>query len=243
MDIKNNTSLLLTLGHNSSACLVKNGELFCGYEEERLTKKKSDSSFPKKAIVKCLKNTVDLDEILISWWNDNFSILDMNFTSKHFDRKAIFELKAKYNCEVKYLSKELTHHDAHAYSVLAFFENESDFNVDGQHIIVCDGFGNKREVLSVYKVEKKKPVLLNKVVGYKKSLGLMYQYATSYCGMKMNQDEYKFLGYESKILDVCDKFVIKQLDETAKKTVKALINMPNDETVCEKVVQAFHVCH
>ena len=42
--------LLLSLGHNASAVLIRNGHIVAGYEEERLSKIKSDSSFPRMAI-------------------------------------------------------------------------------------------------------------------------------------------------------------------------------------------------
>ena len=43
-------SLVLTLGHNSSAALVQDGHVLAAYEEERLSEIKSDSAFPYKAI-------------------------------------------------------------------------------------------------------------------------------------------------------------------------------------------------
>jgi predicted NodU family carbamoyl transferase len=44
------TALALTLGHNSSAVLIQDGEIIAGYEQERFSAKKSDSAFPKDAI-------------------------------------------------------------------------------------------------------------------------------------------------------------------------------------------------
>ena len=40
-------NLLLTLGHNSSAVLMDDDKVVCGYENERLSKVKSDSAFSK----------------------------------------------------------------------------------------------------------------------------------------------------------------------------------------------------
>jgi carbamoyltransferase len=48
--------------HDSAACLLKNGEVFAAAQEERFTRKKHDSRFPKSAIDYCLseaKITVD----------------------------------------------------------------------------------------------------------------------------------------------------------------------------------------
>ena len=42
-------------GHNSGATIVKDGEVLASVLEERLTRKKNESGFPKKSIIACLK--------------------------------------------------------------------------------------------------------------------------------------------------------------------------------------------
>ena len=69
---------------------------------------------------------------------------------------------------------------------------------------MSDGFGNKEEVLSLYEMNGSKLEKILRIYGYEHSMGLMYQYATSFCGMKENEDEYKFLGYESHVGEVLD---------------------------------------
>jgi len=46
--------LVLSLGHNSSAILVEDGHIVAGYEEERLSGIKADSTFPQMAILQLL---------------------------------------------------------------------------------------------------------------------------------------------------------------------------------------------
>lgn len=216
-------NLLLTLGHNASAILVEDDKIICGYEEERLSKVKSDSSFPRLAIMQCLNNTYckKLDKIYISYWNDSFDIFNPGdkTVDKHYDRKFLETLCKHYSCTIQYLTKECTHHDAHAYGALNFFENhatDAEKNEDF-HVIVSDGFGNQEEVTTVYKREGDKLVQIDKVWNYFASVGLMYQYATSFCGMKENEDEYKFLGYESHIKEVLsDSDIAKLYDYSAK---------------------------
>src|SRR5690349_7783844 len=41
--------------HDSSACLLRDGELLVTLEEERLTRQKHTSAFPTKAVERCLK--------------------------------------------------------------------------------------------------------------------------------------------------------------------------------------------
>jgi carbamoyltransferase len=40
--------------HDAAACLVKDGEIIAAAQEERFTRKKHDSTFPKNAIAYCL---------------------------------------------------------------------------------------------------------------------------------------------------------------------------------------------
>ena len=173
--------LLLTLGHNSSAIVVQDKKVVVGYEEERLSKVKSDSSFPKMAIAECMKHvTANITDIYVSHWFNTEELED----NKYWQQKYI-EANFK-NAKIHTLNKDFTHHDAHAQSVWNFSGTEEGLTV------VADGFGNNAEVLSLY-VDG---VLDHRAYQYSKSLGLMYQYATSYLGLKENQDEYKLLGYE-----------------------------------------------
>ena len=42
--------------HDSAAALIKNGEIIAAAQEERFSRKKHDSCFPKNAIICCLKS-------------------------------------------------------------------------------------------------------------------------------------------------------------------------------------------
>jgi predicted NodU family carbamoyl transferase len=225
-------NLLLTLGHNSSAVLMDDDKVVCGYENERLSKVKSDSAFPSLAIMECLNNKkffVDkLDYIYISYWNDAFDIFeDASYVDKHIDKKFLSTLCKHYGCKIKYLSEDFTHHDAHAYAALNFFENHATEDEKKQdfHIIVSDGFGNKEETTTVYHVENGELKQIDKRRDYFTSVGLMYQYATSFCGMKENEDEYKFLGYESHIKEVLSTNQIYSLYDYADDFVKSFYDM------------------
>ena len=50
--------------HDSAAALLKNGEIVAAAQEERFSRKKNDSRFPKNAILYCLKSQgINLSEI------------------------------------------------------------------------------------------------------------------------------------------------------------------------------------
>ena len=54
----NNIKYILGLScfyHDSSAVIIKNSEIISAIQEERLTRKKFDNSFPINAINECLK--------------------------------------------------------------------------------------------------------------------------------------------------------------------------------------------
>ena len=185
-------SLVLTLGHNSSAILVEDGIILAGYEEERLSGIKSDSAFPIRAIMRLqelyqLPKTIN---ICVSHWFLDGRLPDRN---KYWDSDYLHTQFP--NAELLSLDrKNFTHHDAHMESAEVFAGD--DFPQD-HHVFVVDGFGTQGECISVYhKVSGCEPTLIHRVHGFHKSVGLLYQYATDYCGMKMHQDEWKMLGYE-----------------------------------------------
>lgn len=215
-------SIMITLGHNSSALFYNGNSKPIGYEEERLNGVKSFSGFPKLALKTILDHIGDqnVDIIFISHWFDSFDLLD--FPAKYFNHAYFNSFIKKFpGVIVSSLTRNFTHHDAHAYSSLAFAK-DNDGLKPGDHFIVADGFGNKQEVFSVYEyVDYEDSLqLTERVVGYKYSLGLMYQYATSFCGMKENQDEYKFLGYETEIdeifyndeIDIINTYIVQSIN-------------------------------
>ena len=52
-------ALAISLGHNSSAIAIRDGEILGGYEEERFTQVKSDSSFPIQSIKSISSKNLD----------------------------------------------------------------------------------------------------------------------------------------------------------------------------------------
>lgn len=223
-----NKSFLITLGHNSSVIFYDGENSPIGYEEERLSGKKSDSSYPIKSINKIIEivgeEYIKGSKVYISHWFDVFKTSE--FPNKYFNFGHFhYDFVAKYSLIVKSVNDKFTHHDAHAYSGLAFLKYSTDeyMNMDMHHLVI-DGFGNCGEVISLYKQKEGNLELIKRVTGYMNSLGLFYQYATSYCGMKENQDEYKFLGYESKIKYTLDKENIRLLDKLIEGNVNMFVN-------------------
>ncbi len=192
---------MMTLGHNSSVIFYDCETSPIGYEEERLSNKKSDSAYPILAFERVLSQ-LSYDQLInanifVSHWFDVFEL--SQFPEKYFNYKHFMDIVDRYKLNIQLVNESFTHHDAHAWSSLAFAENQNA-NINGLiHGLVIDGFGNNQEVVSIYELNSDGFQLTKRVYGYENSLGLLYQYATSYVGMKENQDEYKFLGYEVQI--------------------------------------------
>jgi predicted NodU family carbamoyl transferase len=190
-------SLAISVGHNSSAVLIQDGHIIAGYEEERFSGKKADSAFPFESILE-LKRRYPIPAdvaIYVSHWFPNGVLED---ETKYWSKKLILHMFPSATIESIY--KTFTHHDAHMESVRVFAEH--DFAED-YHVFVMDGFGTGGEIITVYECHRfQQPRIILKFKGYMYSLGLFYQYATAYCGMKMHNHEYKMLAYETHILEV-----------------------------------------
>lgn len=220
-------ALLLSLGHNSSA-VYTDGKKVIGYEQERIDRIKSSSASPIEAIkqIQRFQSIPKETPVFMTHWFDTFGTFKPNKYSA-----GIYDYVQAFGGKIYTHSPSFTHHDAHAYSALSFFKHYYKFRstelAENQDLffIVADGFGNFKEVLTVYKMNKQdinKLEVIHKAYGYEKSLGLMYQYATHFCGMKMNQDEYKFLGYESRLKDFFTTEQCNQIFIRSREKVKEL---------------------
>lgn len=227
--------LLITLGHNSSAIFVQNtsgGQKIIGYEQERFSRIKADSQFPIDAINE-IEYNVTYDKmkgciILISHWFNLHDDDDHMQLNKYLPENGYAKLMSYQPERIDQVNSKFTHHDAHCLSAHAFYkywlgEDETTEGHQPVHYLVVDGFGNNKEVLSIYLAPFKgaKPKLLSRIYGYDYSLGLMYQYATSFVGMDENKDEYKFLGYEAHIDEYFDEISIAKIHHHIDATVKA----------------------
>src|SRR5574344_1312014 len=115
--------LMITLGHNASAVLynLKTKQVI-GYEQERLTRIKGDSQFPVDALLEILKHgNICKDECIayVSHWFPVDGNAATTPNNKYFTVENELLLRSLAGCVV-FCSKEFTHHDAHAYSVMAF---------------------------------------------------------------------------------------------------------------------------
>lgn len=200
-------TLLLTLGHNSSAVMVRDNQVLWGYETERVTGVKSDSRFPKAVLEYAKHHRLEYrpDRVYVSHWSPAGDLNHMN--SKHWD-PAEFS-----GVPIRSLTIDTSHHDAHMAGAVCYAGPHFPYG-QSTYGVVVDGFGTLGEHFSVYLLNNRaKPQLVERVRGYGTSLGLWYQYATAFMGMKMHEDEYKLLGYEVHVTEA-DRAVIDLMADT-----------------------------
>lgn len=181
-------ALLLTLGHNSSAVMVENNQILWGYENERITLRKSDSHFPYEAMTFNPNSSIAPDVVYTTHWSPDGRLSSM--APKYWQPMQMGGLP------IRTLSVDRSHHDAHMASALLYAG--PGFPRSNTYGLVVDGFGILGEHFSIYDLRNRaNPILIQRFHGYGTSLGLWYQYATLFMGLKMHEDEYKLLGYEA----------------------------------------------
>jgi carbamoyltransferase len=207
---------MITLGlnynkmHDSSACIVRDGDLVCAIAEERVSRTKHDAGFPRLAIQACLDfariRPEQLDEVCFGWTTAGpgfrhdlkclatggfpLTYLNVLTTTLYFLSSWHQEGGAKEFRQVfgsgKARMRFVDHHLAHAISAYAYsgFEDSA--------VVVMDGRG-AWEATSIWQGSKGrlKHVL---TIPYPNSLGLFYSEFTSYLGFQRNSDEWKVMG-------------------------------------------------
>ena len=212
--------------HDSAAAIIKDGEIIAAAQEERFTRKKHDSGFPKNAI-KFLLSEVNfkLNEIdNIIFFEKPFLKFErlletyMAFAPKGFKsfalampiwlREKLFQKKFLFDL-LKQLDKGFTdiekikfseHHFSHAAS--AFYP--SPFKEAA--ILTLDGVGEW--ATTTIAIGKENKINMVKEIHFPHSIGLLYSAFTYYIGFKVNSGEYKVMGlapygkpiYKEKIL-------------------------------------------
>ncbi len=221
-------------GHDTSACLMINGSLIAGCEEERYTKQKHTRDFPKNAINDCLKKadiTInDVDEITLSYdpellKTENFDshISDTRKSFKINDlqklkelRKQDFDLEDFIRKELKFSGKITSH--LHHLCHLASCYYPSGFN--DALVISHDGIGEVDSSLMAI-ASNGELEIFHHGNQWPNSLGLLYAAITDYLGWKYNSDEGIVMGLapygdDTKIL----KSVGKSYREIFKEIIK-----------------------
>ncbi len=199
--------------HDSAACLVVGGEIVAAAQEERFTRKKHDSAFPKHAIAYCLSQadltSKDIDYVVFydkpflkferlletylafapRGFKSFVTSLPVWLKDKLFQKTMISKaLAADLGGDIDWESKLLfsEHHLSHAAS--AFFP--SPFH--DAAVLTMDGVGEWTTTsLAIGSGNK---LAVHQEIQFPHSLGLLYSAITYYTGFKVNSGEYKVMG-------------------------------------------------
>jgi carbamoyltransferase len=192
------------LHSDSSACIIKNGELVCALEEERLNRKKHTAQFPILAIEECIKiagiNKNYITDIAINN-NPKSNILPkLFFTLKNIkiqkNNEFIKRFKNKINlkkviCDKLNIKRNIKFHNIeHHLSHIASAYFPSNFNKT--NALSIDGSGDFVS-LAIGECNDQKIKITNKIY-FPDSLGIFYQAMTQFLGFKNYGDEYKIMG-------------------------------------------------
>jgi len=207
---------MLTLGinysqmHDSSACIVRDGELLFAVAEERISRLKHDARFPGSAIQACLDfacvRAAQLDEVCFGWQTAGpvfrhdlkcyatgkmpLTCLNGLNSTLHFLSMWHQESGAKKFAQqfgpTKTKTRFVDHHLAHAISAYAF----SGF--DEAAVVVMDGRG-AWEATTIWhgRCGRLDPVLM---IPAPDSVGYFYSEFTEFLGFHRNSDEWKVMG-------------------------------------------------
>ena len=216
--------------HDSAAAIIVNGDIIAAAQEERFTRKKHDSSYPKNAINYILKeaglklNEIDhiifyekpflkferLLETYVGFSPSGFRSFSMSMplwlSEKLFQKKILFEaLKEQDNNfnDIKKINFS-EHHLSHAAS--AFFSSPYEEAI----ILTLDGVGEW--ATTTVSLGKNNKINILKEIHFPHSLGLLYSAFTYFLGFKVNSGEYKVMGLapygEPKFKDIIlDKLI------------------------------------
>jgi len=198
--------------HDAAAALVRDGEIVAAAQEERFTRKKHDSSFPRHALDYCLSEAgVTLDQVdLVAFYDKPFLKFErlletyLAFAPRGFEsfrmaipvwlREKLFlkdllqnqlrQNRPDFNWDERLIFSE--HHLSHAAS--AFFPSP----YSSAAVLTLDGVGEW--ATSSVSVGRDNHLEVIKEIHFPHSLGLLYSAFTYYTGFRVNSGEYKLMG-------------------------------------------------
>ena len=198
--------------HDAAAALVEDGRIVAAAQEERFSRRKHDSEFPREAIEYCLEESgggleaVDfvafydkpflkfkrLIETYVAFAPRGFrsfsQAIPLWIREKLFQKSLLGrELRRSlpdFDWDHKLLFAE--HHQSHAAS--AFFASPFETAV----VLTLDGVGEWATASSA--LGRGNTLELMREIRFPHSLGLLYSAFTYYTGFRVNSGEYKVMG-------------------------------------------------
>jgi carbamoyltransferase len=192
--------------HDAAAALLIDGQLVAAAEEERFSRRKHDSNFPRLAIDFCLRRAqlkpADLDRVvffekpflklerllvstLVTWPRSRalFSESMISFLGNKVWIRSRLEEELRVPRAKIFFSEHHLSHAASAFLVSPFAESA---------ILTVDGVGEW--TTTSIGVGKGNQIRLLEEIRFPHSLGLLYSAFTAFLGFEVNEGEYKVMG-------------------------------------------------
>ncbi|MGE4173516.1 MAG: carbamoyltransferase [Methylocystis sp.] len=223
--------------HDSAAAVVEDGEIVAAAQEERFSRKKHDSRFPRHAIDYCLEaaraTPQDIDfvafydkpfvkferllETYVAFAPRGFQSFKMALPlwlrEKLFQKSLLLKEMKAYSVDVDWATRLLfaEHHFSHAAS--AFYPSPFKDAI----VLTMDGVGEWATTSVAFGAGNE--LSMQRELRFPHSLGLLYSAFTYYTGFKVNSGEYKLMGLapygEPKYADlILDRLIDLKQDGT-----------------------------
>ncbi|HOX54824.1 MAG TPA: carbamoyltransferase [Candidatus Omnitrophota bacterium] len=199
--------------HDSAAALIRDGEIIAAAQEERFSRKRNDSGFPREAIKFCLDyGKIDISRLDYVALHENpflklhrlintylayspWGLRSFVMSAPSWIKEKIF-LKSLIKYELRRLSSQklankfnvifIPHNDSHAAS--AFYPSP----FQSAALLTLDGVGE--QATANYGTGRDNNISSLGELRFPHSLGLLYSAFTYYTGFKVNSAEYKVMG-------------------------------------------------
>ncbi|MDD2653552.1 MAG: carbamoyltransferase [Candidatus Omnitrophica bacterium] len=199
--------------HDSAAALIRDGEIIAAAQEERFSRKRNDSGFPREAIKFCLDyGKIDISRLDYVALHENpflklhrlintylayspWGLRSFVMSAPSWIKEKIF-LKSLIKYELRRLSSQklankfnvifIPHNDSHAAS--AFYPSP----FQSAALLTLDGVGE--QATANYGTGRDNDISSLGELRFPHSLGLLYSAFTYYTGFKVNSAEYKVMG-------------------------------------------------
>lgn len=193
--------------HDSAAALLVDGRVVAAAQEERFTRIKHDSRFPKNAVDYCLSEgglaPEDIDHVVFyekpflkfeRLLETYLSVAPLGFRSFDMAMPLWIHEKLRLPSQInsglggRYKRRFVfpEHHESHAAS--AFFPSP----FEEAAILTLDGVGEWATATLGHGAGNR--ITLSHEMRFPHSLGLLYSAFTYFCGFKVNSGEYKLMG-------------------------------------------------
>jgi len=245
-------------GHNCGATIVYEGKVICSVLEERITRKKNEVGYPKKAIEECLNifniDPSEFERVIIAsnfmhhasylqdlepWYLVGLKDQEKDRKiSKEYQRKLFFQRrKERIDNVVKHLEIEaskvdfIEHHLAH---LTAAYYTANNITPNKPILgFTCDGAGDG--LSSTVSICKNNNIQRIGATDRHASLGKIYSRITMLLGMKPWEHEYKIMGlapYSDTKIAIKEAKKLHHLIKLSKDGLSFKLNTPLSTNYC-----------